>query len=605
MIISILLYLHQSYILDEEKKSNAELLTKSLSGPAEYYLNRNKETSLDEKRRKYSFIVKEASNFKSYYSDISEIFIINHVGYSIPLTNKRSMWNYKQNPMLKVIKYCLKQKENNLWSSEKISPKKSKNENKKNFLAITYPVFLHSGSTNRILKDYKTYYKKYHNSKSVREKKWIYRVVSKNNKDILVDEKVKGKVILTKKSEKESKDIIKKDGDIDFLFHSLFTKELTNRNRKINSVLKRNQWLYYYKRKYLTAKKNDLLAEQNEMKNSISKNISKMAEQLEKSRRLGGIIIVFNIAKREKELSRLLSKIIIPLPFGYEKLEVKGLHFIFGLFILIAIAFTLVLNFMIKNLKKLENWAITVADGNLNNKIEINARDEIGRLGDVFNYMLDEIIIKYHLEKFVSTSAKSMITRKNTDTQSVDLGVTGRKNFAFIFSDVRGFTSFSEKNDPETVIQVLNYYLDLQSNIIKSSKGDIDDYVGDEIMCHFGGSKRANTAIDTAINIMKAIKKANIERDKNNEPIFEIGIGIHGGDVVVGNIGSKFRMDFACVGDAVNLTSRLCSAAGPGEIIVSQELFEKATKKYKTEEIPALTLKGKAKKISVIKILVS
>ncbi len=216
--------------------------------------------------------------------------------------------------------------------------------------------------------------------------------------------------------------------------------------------------------------------------------------------------------------------------------------------------------------------------------------------------MIDEIRAKYHLEKFVSRSTRSMISGSMTAENGPDLGVTGRKTLAFIFSDVRGFTSFSEKNDPETVIEVLNYYLELQSNIIKGNKGDIDDFVGDQIMAHFSGETRADRAIDTAIKIMKSVAGTNAERAGAGLPVFEVGIGVHEGDVVTGNIGSKFRMDFACVGDAVNLTSRLCSAAGAGEIFVSQDLFDRAKKKYAVAGRPSIEVKGKEKRVKIVKI---
>ena len=89
------------------------------------------------------------------------------------------------------------------------------------------------------------------------------------------------------------------------------------------------------------------------------------------------------------------------------------------------------------------------------------------------------------------------------------------------------------------------------------------------------------------------------------KPYFEVGIGLHGGDVVEGNIGSRFRMDFSCIGDVVNLSSRLCSNAKPGEILVSQELYSQVQSKhkYKTVKIPPISVKGKAKKINVVKIL--
>ena len=161
-----------------------------------------------------------------------------------------------------------------------------------------------------------------------------------------------------------------------------------------------------------------------------------------------------------------------------------------------------------------------------------------------------------------------------------------------------------KKNNAETVVKVLNFYLNLQSKVVKSERGDIDDYVGDEIMAHFTGEKRAERAIRAAIKMMRMVKKANEKRMEKGLPVFEVGIGVHGGDEVTGNIGSDFRMDFACIGDAVNLSSRLCSSAKAGEILISKELFEQTKEKYKVEEELQIEVKGKEEKITIVKIVV-
>jgi adenylate cyclase len=193
-----------------------------------------------------------------------------------------------------------------------------------------------------------------------------------------------------------------------------------------------------------------------------------------------------------------------------------------------------------------------------------------------------------------------MIDKKSGNESIIKTGVTDRKNLAFIFSDVRGFTSFTEKNDPEIVIEILNMYFELQAKIIKARKGDIDDYVGDQIMAHFGGENRIENAIVVSIEIMNKIKKINDERKRESLPYFDIGIGLNCGEVVVGNIGaSGFRMDFACLGDAVNLTSRLCAAAEPLEILITKETYKKSKKKFKFKNHKPIIAKGKSKMIEV------
>jgi class 3 adenylate cyclase len=311
-----------------------------------------------------------------------------------------------------------------------------------------------------------------------------------------------------------------------------------------------------------------------------------IVEDLEK---VGALAVLFNNDKINVDLKKnIKSPLYIALTF----------------LIISIIIFLIVINIIIKNLKILEKWAVKVGDADFSTKIEIDTNDEIGRLSDVFNNMLEEIKIKLHLEKFVSKSTKSMIDKKSIKDSIITTGVTDRKNLAFIFSDVRGFTSFTEKNDPELVIEVLNMYFEMQAVIIKSRKGDIDDYVGDQIMAHFQGEKRIDTAIGVAVEIMREVKKLNDKRKKSGLPFFDIGIGVHSGEVVVGNIGaSEFRMDFACLGDAVNLTSRLCGSAEPQEILVSKSAYQDSGKKHPVKKHEAITVKGKAEKIEVVSVL--
>ncbi len=312
-------------------------------------------------------------------------------------------------------------------------------------------------------------------------------------------------------------------------------------------------------------------------------------QKLKERDRLGAIAVIFNIDKVKAELDNTVNRVLM-------------LALI--MIIICLISFRFILNFMIRNLKKLEKWAGSVSSGNLDTKIVINTNDEIGRLGDIFNNMIDQIAVKYHLEKFLSSSAISMIKKKSDSAAELQLGGTERRNLVFLFSDVRGFTSFSEKNDPSIVMEVLSHYLDLQSNIIIPNKGDIDSYIGDEIMAHFRGENNVERAIDSAIGIMKAISKENAARLKENLPIFEVGIGIHGGDVVVGNIGTKTRMVFTCIGDAVNLSARLCSNAGAEKYLFRKVFMINAKKKYNGIKSAPISVKGKDKPINIVKIKV-
>ncbi len=571
LTIGLIMYLNQLNLLKEEKFIKAEELIGILSGNAEFYLDNsiNEELNI-----KFDAIKREAYNFKKNNNDIFKIILVNK-DYWIKFSTDKNHYGKKLN--YSYFEKCLKEKE------EKASFQYLKKEP---YLAVTYPIFIHSGETVNILNDFKTYYPNYDNLTQTKKRKVYYYLWEKYKDSLKEDFDPKKNQI-----PEGQKDKIIKAWDIDFLFVNLFFNIMKAKKERIKNTdywLFQDKWLFIEKEKKIIANKNNNSTKVKAIDDLIKKRINYLNSQVDEIRRLGALAILFDVKKIRTDTNRNIETVVIVT---------------FIIFILSIIIFLFVINYMIKNLKKFEKWALSVADGNIDNKIKIETNDEIGRLSDIFNNMLDELKIKFHLEKFVSKSTKKMIDKKIDKKSTVDLGRTGKKSLAFIFSDVRGFTSFSEKNNPEIVIEVLNLYFDLQARIIKSNKGDIDDYVGDQIMAHFGGEKRADTAIKVAIEISREVEILNSKRKKEGLPYFEIGIGIHGGDVIVGNIGTGFRMDFTCLGDAVNLTSRLCSSAGPGEIIASQELFSQTTGKYKFRKLSSISVKGKAKKIKVIKII--
>lgn len=230
-----------------------------------------------------------------------------------------------------------------------------------------------------------------------------------------------------------------------------------------------------------------------------------------------------------------------------------------------------------------------ISKGNLNIDLQIHTNDEIEQLANQFNKMVYSLQEHEKIQKFVSASTINMIQKNST--QQPSLG-GGYKILAFLFCDIRGFTTLSEKKEPSEVINIVNFYLNLQSNIIKANDGDIDKFIGDEIMASFSEPNATQKALNSAIEIQLAITKANIQRVKNNETICEVGIGINHGRVVVGNIGSHDRMDFTSVGSVVNIASRLCSIAEAGKIIIEKNSYDTSNAKYKVNIKTPLLLKG-------------
>jgi len=140
-------------------------------------------------------------------------------------------------------------------------------------------------------------------------------------------------------------------------------------------------------------------------------------------------------------------------------------------------------------------------------------------------------------------------------------------------ADLRGFTSLSERLAPERVVAILNRYLTAMVPIIKQYQGTIDEIIGDAIFVIFGApiwqEDDAQRAVACAIAMQLAMSAVNEQNREADLPEVEMGIGIHTGPVVVGNVGSSERMKYGVVGSHVNLTSRIQSYSTGGQILIS------------------------------------
>lgn len=215
----------------------------------------------------------------------------------------------------------------------------------------------------------------------------------------------------------------------------------------------------------------------------------------------------------------------------------------------------------IRPLREIGAACEAVTDGNFERRSTVRNHDELGVLSDTVNSMIQGLYERFVLSRFVSSSTIASIGESEESRN---------ENLTFLFSDVRGFTSFTERNEPETVVSTLNALLGDQTEIIQRLGGDIDKYVGDEIVAVFRGEDGIRAAGRAAVEIQQMIEAADPGRYSGQH----VGIGINYGSVIVGSIGSAQRADFTAIGDNVNVAARLCSGAGRGEIIVRDNVAE-------------------------------
>ena len=179
---------------------------------------------------------------------------------------------------------------------------------------------------------------------------------------------------------------------------------------------------------------------------------------------------------------------------------------------------------------------------------------------------------------------------------------------AVMFTDIVGFTKLSEKMQPKEVLELLSEYQTLMVDAIFQHKGTVDKFIGDAVMANFGTPKShgndAQNAFDCALLMNKKLSDWNIEREKKGLVKIEHRIGIHYGPCVAGNMGSEQRVEFAVIGDVVNVASRICDACKEFDtnFLVSLDLEKKVTHKEDNERVSNYKIRGRKDTIALVKI---
>lgn len=245
-----------------------------------------------------------------------------------------------------------------------------------------------------------------------------------------------------------------------------------------------------------------------------------------------------------------------------------------------------------------------VAKGNYQYRVPIKRNDELGNLGSAFNRMGQELwknaMTQKSFGKYVGSEVLDMIL-SNPETA----WLKGMQNEATIlFGDVRGFTSFAASRAPEQVVEALNAYLEIATRVIIKYGGYVDKFIGDAVMGVFGvpvfRQDHVERAVRAAIFLQDELRR---ESQHGNKLLSAVGISIHSGDVVAGNVGSQSKMEYTVIGDSVNLTSRLNAFAGPGEVVVSRQVKEAMGAMIEVHVVGPQTVKGKVEPIEVFKIV--
>ncbi|MDY6856755.1 MAG: adenylate/guanylate cyclase domain-containing protein [Thermodesulfobacteriota bacterium] len=245
-----------------------------------------------------------------------------------------------------------------------------------------------------------------------------------------------------------------------------------------------------------------------------------------------------------------------------------------------------------------------IIEGDYEYRVHLKNNDELGTLASAFNKMSKELnkkaIMQDSFGKYIGSDVLDMIMENPEN-----LWLKGFRNEAtIIITDIRGFTAYSEVNEPEEVVERLNEYLRITTQVILDYGGYVDKFIGDAVLGVFGvpiyHEDHVERAVRAAFDMQSAFQKAS---KNGNRLLSSVGIAINTGVVVSGNIGSQFKMEYTVIGDSVNIASRLNAMAGSGEIIISKKAYDLLKNIITVETLPSQKLRGRSEEVEVYKAL--
>jgi adenylate cyclase len=213
-----------------------------------------------------------------------------------------------------------------------------------------------------------------------------------------------------------------------------------------------------------------------------------------------------------------------------------------------------------------------------------------------------EALVRSNFERYFAPNIAAEIAQQDT---VVPLG-GDRRPITILFSDIRGFTAMAESMGPDAIAQLLTEYFSEMVEIIFEHGGTLDKFVGDAIMALWGApmahADDPDRALRAAVAMQRGVARLNQHWALAGRPEIGVGIGINYGEVFAGNIGSHRRLEYTVIGDAVNVANRLCSEAGPGEILVSEAVCQVVKDHADYEYLPAMALRGRTRSVQVYRV---
>jgi adenylate cyclase len=220
----------------------------------------------------------------------------------------------------------------------------------------------------------------------------------------------------------------------------------------------------------------------------------------------------------------------------------------------------------------------------------------------LYEQIKTEAVVRTKLERFFPEAVSKKLKEEGS-LEIIDTEVTA------LFADISRFTEMSSRMEPRQIVEMLNEYFQVMvEEIVFEYEGTLEKYIGDALLAVWGAPYQqaddVERAVQAAVAMQQAVIRLNQRWQKQRNQQIQIHIGLNTGTVAAGNIGSPKLFQYATIGDTTNVTSRICSAAKAGEILLSQSTFDQlGACDLPLEKIPPVKVKGKDEPLQLYRLL--
>jgi adenylate cyclase len=301
-------------------------------------------------------------------------------------------------------------------------------------------------------------------------------------------------------------------------------------------------------------------------------------------------------------LQRSLPEALAP----FRRLRAVLLGLFGGGVLLTAIAAQRIARLVTRPVLEIAARARRVEEGDYGEPLRIRQQDELGQLAVSFNRMVQGLAERDRVRGLLGLVVSPAVAHELL-TKAIALGGEER-DVTVLFADIRDFTSLSEQRSPQEILALLNSYLTCVTAVVEANGGVVDKYIGDGMMALFGAPLShpddASRAVRTALQMIAAVGAWNRERDPLKQETIRIGIGIHTGRAVAGNMGSATRLNYTVIGDAVNLASRLEELSKTyGTAIVASMATRESAPGFDYREIDRVRVRGRDAEVTIFEVV--